>query len=165
MMRKQFARLNSMLIGLFFVLVLVSNLSVAKADPVDLQFYLGVIDLIGGAPSSVHDSSGILPDDTLGLAALDGDIFALLSGTPGALDLQFYPGVIDLIGGAPSSVHDVSGILPDDTLGLAALDGDIFALLSGVQDSTSTEMPEPATIALFGIGLVGMAFIRRRKAA
>jgi hypothetical protein len=39
-----------------------------------------------------------------------------------------------------------------------------LALLDGISLSSSTSTPEPATLAVFGVGLAGLAAVRRRRA-
>lgn len=80
-MRKYFDRTNPMLKVLFFVLCLVGNLSAARADSVDLEYFLHVIDFVGGTRSSSHDVSRKIPNDTLDLVTLFDKIFTLNSGT------------------------------------------------------------------------------------
>ena len=96
------------------------------------------------------------PDDFAALGNLfqpaDGDIFDVLfanSIVNNGFDIFWQPGVTDLIT-LTSEIVDLPG-------------GDqVLRLIASVSASA---IPEPGTLALFGLGLAGLCIIRRRKAA
>ena len=59
-----------------------------------------------------------------------------------------------------------------ETMSVTSAEGNIaYVLASGVSgdsvgfDNLKYEVPEPGTIAIFGFGLVGLGYMRRRRAA
>jgi len=86
---------------------------------------------------------------------------ALLAGTAG-LDLSniSYVRLLDVVG--DGSVLDANGHAiydPFETFGSAGFDLDAI----GVMNSASTVVPVPASIWLFGSGLIGLLSLRRKK--
>jgi hypothetical protein len=43
--------------------------------------------------------------------------------------------------------------------------GMIFSTTVRTEDSTAVAVPEPGLVAIFGLGLIGLAFVRRRHSA
>jgi len=120
----------------------------------------GVLDMeiAGVTPGDGYDVLDVLGDVTLG----------------GTLRLRFGAGMFPLAGQVFDLIQyggELSGWFTSvEVLGVTAdwlyswqLDDGVIALLSLSDGRLS--VPEPATLALFGLGLAGLPFVRRRKAA
>ncbi len=82
------------------------------------------------------------------------------SGTP-TFDITFAPGATETLDGTLV----IEAFVPDGT---AAVDFSAFLSIEAVVNDTTPEpepqVPEPATMLLFGTGLLGLGAIRRRRA-
>ncbi len=74
-------------------------------------------------------------------------------------------GVLDVIGGLAMGHFDTNGeVFGGDMVLSSSFQPAGPGLLSGTFDLTGNSIPEPASLALLGLGLLGMAGARRRKA-
>ena len=114
-------------------------------------------------------SSLVAPNAVLGGGTV-GTLFAGQSGAPAQSVEWFWPGV-----GNGNSLSDADGLTFDlPTLNFSNFIQGTYALtrFSGFADvgdvtlviGPRAEIPEPASLALIGLGLAGLGFSRRRKA-
>ena len=107
---------------------------------------VGTYSLFPGGPAAFFSPSGVIIADNVLYPGSDPllDVFGLLF-TGGGLEINIY------------------GNGPNDYT-FASWDGSsLNVFVSGAPDSVSLQVPEPATLALIGIGLAGLGASRRRK--
>jgi len=96
------------------------------------------------------------------------DIFvkALLNGQ--IVDSATVPGSFDNCGTAPACFIGLSIRITDlvfDQIQLSTDNRGAINFLDNVQFNRATAVPEPASVALFGIGFAGLGFLHRKQAA
>ena len=165
-------------------------LTIGGLDYVEFSISTDDSEFLAGTPSapSVWEISGLNwgPGEPAGVAAgliflswdIDG-VFVPLDGTAFGLPVVPNPGTLAGVHGAPAIPLDIAGdlldIIPFDTLDLAgtSMGGILVAL--GVPPLTAlevdsmhigfevTHVPEPATLALLGVGLCSTLLMRRKR--
>lgn len=130
----------------------------------DWYIYGGNTDVIADATLLVHGHRGSAPPGT---ATLDDPFGIVASATHGGDSNSVVNIVFD--GDSANHIFPYYFIAAPMTFGAADdgqnIDDFVLELFAGNQISQITAVPEPMTLALFGIGLLGYGMIRRRSAA
>lgn len=98
--------------------------------------------------------------------AVQGDDSVLVGGTvpnTGVYSVGFAGSFMDITGIRLEVLEEIS--LPFDGPGLQPTNGNFVLTELTLDASSPVAMPEPGTLALFGLGLAGLGFARRSKAA
>ena len=94
---------------------------------------------------------------------IDFDVSAggIVAAGSGAADMYEYSGDFDVTAGDHTILFRISGS-GTDRPGISIDDFSLDGVVSGIPGTGGTTMPEPGTLALFGLGLLGLGWMRRR---
>jgi len=120
---------------------------------------LGVVSILAGALACLPAYGGLLAEE-----ALPSEPLATVTTPATAQALSVEDNLISLALGSKSTSVDFTQLqanpLTGQPLYLAAQGIDFIPVTSGVRFGT---LPEPGTLSLFGLGLLGWAFARHRR--